>query len=152
MKKYSKETVVGIFVVVGLVCIGYMTVKLGNVGFLGQNAYSLFGRFNTVTGLRVGNSVNMLGLEIGRVKTFKMDQENQQVIVEFEIDDGIGVYDDAIASIKTEGLIGDKYVSIDPGGSGALLKDGDTITDTNSPTDIMDLVSRYAFGDVGKKE
>jgi phospholipid/cholesterol/gamma-HCH transport system substrate-binding protein len=134
------------------VCIGYMTVKLGNVGFLGQNAYSLFGRFNTVTGLRVGNSVNMLGLEIGRVKTFKMDQENQQVIVEFEIDDGIGVYDDAIASIKTEGLIGDKYVSIDPGGSGELLKDGDTITDTNSPTDIMDLVSRYAFGDVGKKE
>jgi phospholipid/cholesterol/gamma-HCH transport system substrate-binding protein len=152
MKKYSKETVVGIFVVVGLVCIGYMTVKLGNVGFLGQNAYSLFGRFNTVTGLRVGNSVNMLGLEIGRVKAFKMDQENQQVIVEFEIDDGIGVYDDAIASIKTEGLIGDKYVSIDPGGSGELLKDGDTITDTNSPTDIMDLVSRYAFGDVGKKE
>ncbi len=149
MKKYSKETVVGVFVVIGLVCIGYMTVRLGNVGFLGDNTYSLFANFNTVTGLRVGNPVNMLGLEIGRVAMFRMDQEKQQVVVEFKINKGIEVYDDAIASIKTEGLIGDKYVAIDPGGGGDLLKSGDKITDTNSPTDIMDLVSKYAFGDVG---
>ena len=149
MKKYSKETVVGIFVVIGLFCIGYMTVKMGNVGFLGENSYSLFGKFNTVTGLRVGNPVNMLGLEIGRVEKFTMDQENQQVLVEFKINNGIEIFDDAIASIKTEGLIGDKYVAVDPGGGGDLLADGDTITDTASPTDLMDLVSKYAFGDVG---
>ncbi len=149
MKKYSKETVVGIFVVIGLLCIGYMTVKLGNVGFLGENTYSLFAKFNTVTGLRVGNPVNMLGLEIGRVEKFTIDQENQVVKVEFKINKGIEIFDDAIASIKTEGLIGDKYVAIDPGGGGDLLANGDTITDTNSPTDIMDLVSKYAFGDVG---
>jgi phospholipid/cholesterol/gamma-HCH transport system substrate-binding protein len=149
MKKYSKETVVGIFVVIGLVCIGYMTVKLGNVGFFGDNTYSLFAKFNTVTGLREGNPVIMLGLDVGKVQKFTMDQENQQVMVEFKINKGIEVYDDAIASIKTEGLIGDKYVAIDPGGGGDLLAAGDTITDTNSPTDIMDLVSKYAFGDVG---
>jgi phospholipid/cholesterol/gamma-HCH transport system substrate-binding protein len=152
MKKYSKETVVGIFVVIGLVCIGYMTIKLGNVGFIGENTYSLIGKFTSVTGLRVGNPVNMLGLEIGRVEKFTMDQENQQVVVEFKINKGIEIFDDAIASIKTEGLIGDKYVAIDPGGGGDLLADGDTITDTNSPTDIMDLVSKYAFGDVGEGE
>ena len=149
MKKYSKETVVGIFVVIGLICIAYMTVKLGNVGFIGENTYSLIGKFTSVTGLRTGNPVNMLGLEIGRVETFTMDQENQQVVVEFKINKGIEIYDDAIASIKTEGLIGDKYVAIDPGGGGDLLADGDLITDTNSPTDIMDLISKYAFGDVG---
>jgi phospholipid/cholesterol/gamma-HCH transport system substrate-binding protein len=149
MKKYSKETVVGIFVVIGLVCIGYMTVKLGNVGFFGDNSYSLFAKFNTVTGLREGNPVNMLGLEIGKVQKFTMDQENQQVLVEFKINKGIEIYDDAIASVKTEGLIGDKYVAVDPGGGGDLLANGDSITDTNSPTDIMDLVSKYAFGDVG---
>ena len=148
MKKYSKETVVGIFVVIGLLCITYMAVNLGNVGFIGENAYSLYGKFNTVTGLREGNPVNMLGLEVGRVQKFTMDQENQQVVVEFKIDKGIEVYDDAIASIKTEGLIGDKYVAIDPGGGGDVLADGDTITDTNSPTDIMDLISKYAFGDI----
>jgi phospholipid/cholesterol/gamma-HCH transport system substrate-binding protein len=149
MKKYSKETVVGIFVVIGLFCIGYMTVKLGNVGFLGDNSYRLTARFNKVTGLRVGNPINMLGLEIGRVAKFTMDQENQQAIVLLEINRGIEIYDDAIASIKTEGLIGDKYISIDAGGGGDLLKDGDTITETESPTDIMDLISKYAFGDVG---
>jgi phospholipid/cholesterol/gamma-HCH transport system substrate-binding protein len=152
MKKYSKETVVGIFVVIGLLCITYMAVNLGNVGFIGDNAYSLIGKFNTVTGLREGNPVNMLGLEVGRVHKFTMDQENQQVVVEFKINKGIEIYDDAIASIKTEGLIGDKYVAIDPGGGGDLLANGDTITDTNSPTDIMDLISKYAFGDVGGSE
>ena len=150
MKKYSKETVVGIFVVIGLTWIAYMAVNLGNVGFLGENTYSLFANFNTVTGLREGNPVNMLGLEIGRVQKFTMDQENQVVRVEFKINKGIEIFDDAIASVKTEGLIGDKFVSVDPGGGGDLLAAGDTITDTNSPTDIMDLISKYAFGDVGK--
>jgi len=148
MKKYSKETVVGLFVVIGLLCITYMAVNLGNVGFIGENTYSLYGKFNTVSGLREGNPVNMLGLEIGRVQKFTMDQENQQVVVEFKLNEGIEVFDDAIASIKTEGLIGDKFVAIDPGGGGDLLEDGDIITDTNSPTDIMDLISKYAFGDV----
>ena len=148
MKKYSKETVVGIFVVIGLFCIGYMTVKLGNVGFLGDNSYRLEARFNTVTGLRVGNPIQMLGLEVGRVAKFTMDQDNQQAVVLLEINKGIEIYDDAIASIKTEGLIGDKYISIDAGGGGDLLADGDSITDTESPTDIMELVSKYAFGDV----
>jgi phospholipid/cholesterol/gamma-HCH transport system substrate-binding protein len=105
-----------------------------------------------VTGLRVGSPVNMLGLEIGRVESFKMDQENQIAVVELKINNGIEVYDDAIASIKTEGLIGDKFVSIDAGGGGDLLANGDLITDTESPTDIMDLVSKYAFGDVGGDE
>ena len=153
MKKYTQETVVGIFVVIGLIAIAYMTVKLGNMGFLGENTYTLYAKFNKVTGLRVGNPVTMLGLNIGRVESFKLDQNDQLVVVDFKIDNGIKIYDDAIASIKTEGLIGDKFVSIDPGGSGELLKSGDIITDTESPTDIMDLVSKYAFGDVsgGKK-
>jgi len=149
MKKYTQEAVVGIFVVIGLLAIAYMTVKLGNVGFIGEQSYSLYAKFTKVTGLRVGNPVTMLGLDIGRVESFSLDQEDQLVVVDLRIDNGIKIYDDAIASIKTEGLIGDKFVSVDPGGGGDLLKNGDTITDTESPTDIMDLVSKYAFGDVG---
>ena len=150
MKKYSSETVVGIFVVVGLLCIGYMTVKLGKVGLLGDHTYVLKARFNKVTGLRVGNSVSMLGLEIGQVADFSIDQEEQVAIVEMKINKDIKVYDDAIASIKTEGLIGDKFVEIDVGGGGDELKSGDTITDTESPVDIQELISKYAFGDVEK--
>jgi len=150
MKKYSSETMVGVFVVVGLLCIGYMTVKLGKVGFLGDHTYVLKARFNKVTGLRVGNSVSMLGLEIGQVADFSIDQEEQVAIVKMKINNDIKVYDDAIASIKTEGLIGDKFVEIDVGGGGDELKSGYTITETESPVDIQELISKYAFGDVEK--
>ena len=149
MKKYTNETVVGIFVIVGLLCIGYMTVNLGNVSLFGDDTYALYARFNSVSGLRTGNPVEMLGLEIGRVAGFKMDQEDQVAEVELKIKKDIKIFDDAIASIKTAGLIGDKYVSIDAGGSDEVLKPGDMITDTESPVDIGDLISKYAFGDVG---
>ena len=151
MKKYAMETAVGIFVVIGLFCVGYMTVKLGNIALLGDDSYSLFARFTSVSGLRTGSAIQMLGIEIGRVDKLTMDQENQMAVVEFRINKGIKIYDDAIASIKTEGLIGDRYVSIDPGGgTDELLKPGGTITETESPTDIQELISKYAFGDVKK--
>ena len=152
MKKYAMETMVGIFVVIGLLCVGYMTVKLGNVGLIGDSSYPLLARFTSVNGLRDGSAVLMLGLEIGRVERLTMDQEEQVAVVEFRIKKGIKIYDDAIASIKTEGLIGDRYVSIDPGGgSDELLEPGGIITETESPIDIEELISKYAFGDVEKK-
>jgi phospholipid/cholesterol/gamma-HCH transport system substrate-binding protein len=150
MKKYAMETIVGIFVVIGLLCIGYMTVKLGHVSILGDDSYSLIARFTSVSGLRVGNSVDMLGMEIGRVEKLAMDQEKQKAVVEIRIRNGIKIYDDAIASIKTEGLIGDRYLSIDPGGGGKLLKPGGVITETQGAVDITDIISKYAFGDVKK--
>jgi len=151
MKKYAMETAVGIFVVIGLFCVGYMTVKLGNVEILGDDSYLLLARFTSVSGLRAGSSIQMLGIEIGRVDKLTMDQENQMAVVKFRINKGINIYDDAIASIKTEGLIGDRYVSIDPGGgTDELLQPGGTITETESFTDIQELISKYAFGDVEK--
>jgi phospholipid/cholesterol/gamma-HCH transport system substrate-binding protein len=152
MQKYAHETVVGIFVIIGLVCVGYMTVKLGDVSLFGDDSYPLYARFNSVSGLRVGNSVEMLGMEIGKVAGFKMDQQALLAQVELRIKPDIKIYGDAIASIKTAGLIGDKYVSIDPGGAGDLLKPGATITETESAVDIGELISKYAFGDVKKEE
>lgn len=151
MKKYSSETVVGIFVIIGLLCVGYLTIRLGNVSLFGGDSYTLYARFNSVSGLRVGNPVEMFGIDVGRVAGFKMDQEDQVAMVELKINKGIKIYDDAIASIKTAGLIGDKYVGVDPGGSDELLKDGGTITETESPVDLGELISKYAFGDVEKK-
>jgi len=145
------ETTVGIFLVFGLLCIGYMTVKLGHVSFLNDNSYSLFARFTSVTGLRVGSSVHILGIEVGRVERLTMDQKDQKAVVEIRIQEGIKIYDDAIASIKTEGLIGDQYLSIDSGGAGAPLAPGGTITETQPAIDIADLIGKYAFGEVKKK-
>ena len=150
MKKYSKETIVGIFVFIGLLGITYMTVKLGNVAIIGDNSYSLFARFTSVSGLRVGSAVQMLGLEVGRVERLTMNQEDQVAVVEFKIKKDVMVYEDAMASIKTEGLIGDKYVQIDPGGAEDVLPPGGMIIDTQPAIDIGDLIGKYAFGDVKK--
>lgn len=150
MKKYTMETIVGIFVIFGLLCVGYMTVKLGKVNILGDNSYSLVAKFTTVTGLRIGSPVNILGIDVGRVEKITMDQENQKAIVELRIKKDIKIYDDAIASIKTEGLIGDKYLNVDPGGGGNLLKPNGVITDTQAAMDIEQLISKYAFGEVKK--
>ena len=150
MKKYTIETTVGIFLVIGLICIGYMTISLGHISIFGDNSYSLFARFNSVSGLRTGSLVYISGIEVGKVEQLNIDQKNQSSIVKMRIHKGINIYDDAIASIKTEGLIGDMFVSIDPGGAGSLLKPGGLIIETQPPLDIADLVSKYVFGEVKK--
>jgi phospholipid/cholesterol/gamma-HCH transport system substrate-binding protein len=150
MKRYAMETAVGIFVVFGLLCVGYMTVKLGHVSLFGDNTYPLLARFTSVSGLRAGSSVSMYGIEIGRVDKLSMDQKDGMALVQMEIHRGIKIYDDALASIKTEGLIGDRYVSIDPGGGGNLLNPGGVITDTQPPVDLNELIGKYAFGEVKK--
>ncbi len=152
MKKYAMETMVGIFVVVGLLCIGYMTVKLGKINLFGDDTYPLTAKFTTVAGLRTGNPVNILGIQVGRVQRISMDQENLRAVVEIRVKKGINIYDDAIASIKTEGLIGDKYLNIDPGGGGDLLAAGGVITDTQAAVDFEEIISKYAFGEVKQEK
>ena len=152
MKRYTLETAVGVFVAIGLLCIGYMTIKLGKVTLLGGDYYSLHARFSSVSGLRVGSSIEIDGIEVGQVERLSIDQDKQMALVELKINKDIRIYDDASASIKTAGLIGDKYVKIDPGGGGDVLKSGGMITETSSPLDIEDMVSKYIFGDVKKDD
>ena len=152
MKKYSLETIVGIFVVIGLICVGYMTVKFGKIRMFGGDYYILYAHFNSVSGLRVDSPVEIEGIEVGRVEELNIDQDRQMAVIKLRIQKGMKVYEDAIASIKTSGLIGDKLVDIDPGGGGDILKPGETITETNSPVDIGDLISKYAFGELKKED
>jgi len=151
MKKYSMETAVGVFVLIGLICVGYMTVKLGKVSLFGEDTYTLHARFASVSGLRAGSSVEIYGIEVGSVTSLGIDAERQMGKVTMKIKKGVAIYDDAAATIKTAGLIGDKYVRIEPGGSGEPIKPGGTITQTTVPSDIEDLIGKYAFGDVKKE-
>lgn len=148
MKKYSKETIVGIFVTAGLVCVGYMAVKLGNVSFFREDPNVLYARFSSVSGLKVGSPIEIFGIQVGNVQKIEMDSEKEMALVQIGIKKGVKVYEDAIASIKTAGLIGDTFIKVDPGGSGDLLKPGGMITDTLPAVDLGDLIGRYAFGGV----
>jgi phospholipid/cholesterol/gamma-HCH transport system substrate-binding protein len=146
MKKYSLESYVGIFVFVGLLCVGYLTVKIGKMELLQNDYYTLNARFASVAGLKPGCAVEMAGVQIGKVNRIAIDKEAQVAITELKIQRGIDISEDAIASIKTSGLIGDRYVRITSGGSETMLKSGDRIMETESAIDLEELISKYIFG------
>jgi phospholipid/cholesterol/gamma-HCH transport system substrate-binding protein len=148
MKKYTMETIVGIFVVVGLVCVGYLSITLGKVPLFSDNTYTLYARFSSVQGLRVGSPVEVFGIEAGKVSYLGIDNERQAAIATLSIRKNVKLYKDAAAAIKTAGLIGDKYVNIDPGGADAPMKSGDIIASTTALPDIEDLIGQYVFGQV----
>jgi phospholipid/cholesterol/gamma-HCH transport system substrate-binding protein len=148
MKKAAIEIWVGIFVFIGIICLGYLTIRLGKMELLGDNYYHLHARFQSVSGLKPGADVEMAGVRIGQISSISLDQERQVATVELKIRDDIVLTDDIIASVKTSGLIGDKYINILPGGSDTVLKSGDLITETESAIDIENLISKYVFGGV----
>jgi len=147
MKKTFLETVVGIFVVVGIICIGYLTIKLGKMEVVGSKHYDVKAHFQSVSGLTVGAYVEMAGVKIGRVDSVSLEPERKIAIVQMKIDKNIRLSEDVIAAVKTSGLIGDKYIRLSPGSSDVLLKNGDEIFETESAIDIEDLISKYIFSD-----
>lgn len=148
MFKLKKETAVGLFVLIGILAIAYMTVKLGNVQLFSDNYYSVNANFTDISGLKTNAPVEMYGVKIGYVHSVALDQEHSVARVEMLIDKDVKLTDDAIVSVKTNGLIGDKYLKISPGGLGDPIKPGDTLFDTNPTVDLEDLISKFAFGDV----
>lgn len=148
MKNSNIETTVGIFVLIGIACIGYMTIKLGKMEIMGDNKYTVYATFDSVAGLTKGADVQMAGVSIGRVRTISLDQEKRVAVVTMAVKKNIRLTEDVMASIKTAGLIGDKYIMLTPGGSDVMLKTGDTIIETESALDLEELISKYAFDDV----
>jgi len=148
MKGSAIETTVGIFVLVGILCVGYLTVKLGKMDWFGSQHYQVVARFESISGLKEGANIEMAGVEVGKVSTISLDPVRQVALVEMMIQNGVELSEDVIASVKTAGMIGDKYIKLSPGGSEEILKAGDTITETESAVDLEDLISKYVFGDV----
>ncbi len=143
-----KETVVGLFVLIGLLCTAYLTVKLGRMELFNTDGYTLYARFASVTGLRPGAEVEIAGVRVGRVTAVTLDKNQPLAVVTMLVNNDVRLTDDVIASVRTSGLIGDKYISLEPGGVGDELHSGDTITDTESAVDIEKLISNYVFGKV----
>jgi len=149
MKKASIETIVGIFVVVGILCLAYLSIKLGKMELLGGNYYELSASFSSISGLKAGASVEIAGVEIGRVDRIELDPARGYMARVFlRVRTGVKLTDDSIASIRTRGIIGDKFVLIKPGGSEKLLADGGKIRDTESAVDLEQLISEYIHGKV----
>lgn len=147
MKRFDLELVVGFFLLLGILSLGYVSVKLGKLEIVGKDGYTLYAEFEKAGGIKPKARIEIAGVEVGTVKSIRITDE-YRALVEFSLDRGIKLQEDAIASIKTKGLIGEQYVQITPGGSDQMLPDGGKLRETESAIDIQDLVSKYVFGKI----
>lgn len=150
MRQSSVELGVGIFVLLGVICVGYLTFRLGEVDVLGDKYYLLNARFTSVTGLKVGAQVEIAGVQVGQVDSIVLDPREHVALVRLKIKEAVLLSEDSIASVQTAGLLGDKFIQLSPGGSERQLKPGELIIETEPALDIESLVRKYAFGKVDK--
>ncbi len=152
MNQKRIEFSVGIFILIGIAAILYLAIQIGSSRFLGSDARVIDARFTNVGGLNEGSNVMIAGVKVGVVGDITLDTENLVAMVQLKLHTDLTIYDDAIASIKTNGLIGDKYIALDPGGGGFELEEGEPIVDTESALDKESLISRFAFGSLEEGE
>ena len=143
MNRINIETGVGIFLVIGLISLGFLSVKLGGVNLFGAQHYSVKARFSNISGLKEGATVEIAGVQIGKVA--RIDLDDYDAVVEMDIDHDVKLQEDSIASIRTQGIIGDKFIKIKVGGSDDYIEDGGEIIETESAIELEELVSKYIF-------
>jgi phospholipid/cholesterol/gamma-HCH transport system substrate-binding protein len=143
------DILVGIFVLVGLVCLGYLAIRLGKLEVFGAQGYVVFADFVSVAGLKLGDPVEIAGVRVGRVEGMGLADDRARL--RLRISDAVKLQEDVIASVRARGLIGDKFVLISPGGSDKIIPPGGRIRETESPPDIPDLIGKFVGGDLTSK-
>jgi phospholipid/cholesterol/gamma-HCH transport system substrate-binding protein len=146
MKRFDLELVVGLFILIGILCLGYLSIKLGKMEVVGEKGYEVYAFFPDIGGLKTGSSVEIAGVEVGRVRGITLDNYQARVVLNFPWD--IKIQEDAIASIKTRGLIGEKFIEITPGGSEKVIEPGGRIRETQPAIDLEELISNFVFGKI----
>ena len=149
MNNAKLETTVGIFMLIGILCLGYISIKLGKMEIIGGDYYNVSAGFDSVSGLKKGARIELAGVEVGKIDRISLDpKSSDRALVYMKINSGVKITDDVIASVRTSGIIGDKFIKLKPGGSEVLLKDNDRIQETESAIDIEELVSKIIHGKV----
>jgi phospholipid/cholesterol/gamma-HCH transport system substrate-binding protein len=146
MRRSAVDLSVGVFVLIGLLAVGWLSVRLGRVDLFGTRGYVVTADFPSVGGLKTGSPVEIAGVGIGQVKDIRLVDDSARVFLSIRGD--VKLQDDSIASIKTKGLIGEKYVRISPGGSDRLIPPDGKIKEVEPPVDFEELLSKYVFGKV----
>jgi phospholipid/cholesterol/gamma-HCH transport system substrate-binding protein len=149
MNMAKLEITVGVFMLIGMLCLGYISIKLGKMEIMGGDYYAVSAEFDSVSGLKPGARVEVAGVEIGKVDRIALEPKSgDRAVAYLKIKTGVKITDDVIASVRTSGIIGDKFIKLKPGGSENFLKDNDKIRETESAIDIEELVSKFIHGKV----
>ena len=150
MNHSRTDIIVGIFVLAGAICLGYLAIRLGKVELFGATGYPVYADFSSVAGLKVGDPAEIAGVRIGKVESLGLADDRARVTL--RVDSEIKLQDDVIASVRARGLIGDKFVLITPGASDNIIPPGGRIRETESPQDITDLIGKFVGGDLTSKK
>lgn len=148
MKSSRLELFVGLFVLLGIVAVTYLAVKLGAGSLSSGPTYLVEARFSNAGGLHAGSSVLIAGVTVGRVESVRVEPTDYSAIATLRISAGVKLPTDTMASVKTSGLIGDKYVALAAGAEEDELAPGSRITMTESAVDLESLIGKMAFGKV----
>jgi len=146
MKRYNPETAVGFFVLMGILALAYLSIKLGHVEILGGRDYTVLAEFDSVSGLKNDARIEIAGVEVGKVASIVL--KDDRALVTLKIRQDVKLQEDVIASVRTRGIIGEKFLKITAGGSEKLIQPGGKIRETESPIELEELISKYIFGKV----
>jgi phospholipid/cholesterol/gamma-HCH transport system substrate-binding protein len=139
----TTQIIVGIFTLLGVAAMIFLSVRLGRIEIFPAPGYTLYADFDNIAGLKTGNEVEIAGVKVGKVIGIGLKDNRAHVVM--RVNQGIEVDDDAIASVLTSGLIGDKYVSVSLG-AGDDLKDGGKIRKTQSAFVLENAIGAFING------
>ena len=144
-KNRQLEIVVGLFMLTGIIAISFLAFRLGDIGMFNPNHYELIARFTSASGLKQGAAVEMAGVKVGHVEEIRFVPEDYVAEVTLSLEDYVMVPEDSIASIRTAGIIGDRFLKLSAGGSDEILSDGEEILETEPSINLEELISKYIF-------
>lgn len=142
----TRDFIVGLFVLAGLLAVGYLSAQIGGVSYLGEGGFELVAVFDDVGGLSERSPVKISGVKVGQVSSIGLD-DDLRARVSLDLDPRIQLPIDSSAAIRTAGLLGDQFVSLEPGAEDQLMKAGETFTYTESALSLDKLVGRLVHGD-----
>ncbi len=148
MQKTHLEILVGLFFLAGFVAFGWLALRLGEVPWIAeQRSYTIQAEFNNISGIAKGAMIRIAGVDVGRVTSLRLGEDNL-ALVSLQVDRAVRIPKDSIASVKSQGIIGDKFIQITLGGDEQVFKPGEVLRETESAVDIESLISKFAFGQV----
>lgn len=146
MKRTTIDFWVGIFVIIGIACVTFLSLKVANITNFGSSSsgsYTLYANFNNIGSLKTDAPVKVSGFTVGRVTAIGLDPKNYQARVTMQINNSYQFTTDSSAQILTTGLLGEQYIGLQPGGDIDNLKNGDTITLTSSAMVLEQLIGKF---------
>ncbi|MEN8108569.1 MAG: outer membrane lipid asymmetry maintenance protein MlaD [Pseudomonadota bacterium] len=147
MKKMNLEMIVGLFLLAGFASFAYISIKMGDIRMFMDETYPVTARFTSISGLKEGAIIELAGVKVGKVSRIELDSGEYEAVVHLNVSKEVQLTDDSIASIRTAGIIGDRFIKLTPGGSDIFLEAGGEIEETEPSISIEELVSKYIFED-----